>query len=42
MQMVLSGWSVLLCEAVAPGVCTEEWVSAPEELVDNDIEAPED
>ena len=40
MQMVLSGWSVLLCEAVAPGVCTEEWLSA-EEVVDTD-KAPEE
>ena len=46
MQMMFSGWSVSLCEAVSPGVFAEEWLSAPEEIAKEvagtDKEAPED
>ena len=46
MQIVLSGWSMFLCKAAAPGVITEDWLSGPmgvaEEVTGTDIETSED
>ena len=46
MQMELSGWSMILCKAAAPGVITEDWLSGPmgvaEEVAGTDVETSEE